>query len=170
VTPAPASGDYVIRKIGDGSQFDVLPAGKDIGYLRVQGAAVEPQTPIPTAFPATFSHPDIAPDEVTNRRKVLFSVIDEPGGGVAFAINNREFAPGRVDQSIELAVSENCVGSLIYTPAIRISTARVIRSLWSATLPVRRKLDRRTAAIRRVARIKGLPSCRISGFRCRTAG
>jgi len=166
----PASGDYVIRKIGDGSQFDVLPADKDIGYLRVQGAAVEPQTPIPTAFPATFSHPDIAPDEVTNRRKVLFSVIDEPGGGVAFAINNREFAPGRVDQSIELAVSENCVGSLIYTPAIRISTARVIRSLWSATLPVRRKLDRRTAAIRRVARIKGLPSCRISGFRCRTAG
>jgi FtsP/CotA-like multicopper oxidase with cupredoxin domain len=105
----PASGDYVIRKIGDGSQFDVLPADEEIGYLRVEGAAVTPQTPIPTGFPVSFSHPDIEESEVTNRRKVLFSVIDEPGGGVAFAINNRQFEPGRVDQSIELGAVEEWV-------------------------------------------------------------
>ena len=105
----PASGDYVIRKIGDGSQFDVLPGNEEIGYLRVRGAAVEPQTPIPTGFPVSFSHPDIAASEVTNRRKVLFSVIDEPDGSVAFAINNREFAPGRVDQSMELGAVEEWV-------------------------------------------------------------
>ena len=105
----PASGDYVIRKIGDGSQFDVLPGNEDIGYLRVRGAAVEPQTPIPTGFPVSFSHPDIAASEVTNRRKVLFSVIDEPDGSVAFAIDNHGFASDRVDQSMELGAVEEWV-------------------------------------------------------------
>lgn len=105
----PAEGDYLIRKIGDGSQFDVLPDDEDIGWLRARGAAVEPPPPMPEAFPVAFSNPDITADEVTNRRKVLFSVIDEPGGSVAFTINNREFSPGRVDQSIELGAVEEWV-------------------------------------------------------------
>lgn len=57
----------------------------------------------------------------------------------------------------KLAMSANCVGLASYTPAMRTSTARVIRSPWFAALPVRFKLDRRTAAISRVARISFLP-------------
>ena len=46
------------------------------------------------------------------------------------------------------AMPTNHAGLASYTPAIRTSTARVTRSPWSATRPVRRRLDRRTAAIR----------------------
>ena len=39
-------------------------------------------------------------------------------------------------------------------PAMSTSTARPMRSPWSATLPMRRKLERRTEATSRVARTK----------------
>jgi hypothetical protein len=57
-----------------------------------------------------------------------------------------------------------------YTPAIKTSMARLIRSPWSATLPAQRKLDRRTAAISRVAKIQRSPFCWTSGFKSLTAG
>jgi hypothetical protein len=60
-----------------------------------------------------------------------------------------------------------------YTPVIKTSTARMIKSLWSAILPVRRKLDRRTAAMSLVARIRRRPiisKFRIKVSHCRVAG
>ena len=102
----PAAGDYVIWKIGDKSQFDVLPDDEIIGYLKVEGEAPSPPMTLPSEIPPDFSHDEIPAGEVTNNRKVLFSVVEQPGGSVRFEIDNRRFEAGRVDQAITLGAIE----------------------------------------------------------------
>lgn len=102
----PEAGDYVIWKIGDQGQFDVLPDDEIIGYLRVEGDAPSTPMTIPDQISPDFSHPDIEEAEVTNKRKVLFSVVPQPDGSVRFEIDNRRFESGRVDQAITLGAVE----------------------------------------------------------------
>ena len=141
------AGDYVIYKIGDKGQFDVLPEDEIIGYLRVRGRPPARPPQIPKSFPPEYSHPGIEEAEVTNRRKLLFSVPSVPGG-VRFEIDNHLFDENRVDQLIALnAVEEwrleNDSGA-IHPFHIHVNPFQVVESsdplleagIWLDTVPV----------------------------------
>lgn len=98
-------GEYEIYKIGDGGQFDTQPEDQVIGFLKV-GGTPSGQMTIPKRIPAEYSHADVAED-VTYRRKVLYSIISEgKGKAPRFVIDNHEFEPGRVDQLMKLGAIE----------------------------------------------------------------
>lgn len=99
-------GDYQINKIGDGGQFDTKPEDEVIGFLKVLGPPRKPMT-IPTTIPDEYSHDPIKEEDVTRRRKVLYSIISEGEGKTPrFVIDNHEFEPGRVDQLMKLGAVE----------------------------------------------------------------
>ena len=87
----PKAGDYVIWKIGDKGQFDVLPDDEIIGYLRVEGEAPSPLMTIPDQIDPTFSHPDIEEAEVTNTSRTCGR---SAGWHRAFRDRQSSFRPG----------------------------------------------------------------------------
>jgi FtsP/CotA-like multicopper oxidase with cupredoxin domain len=92
-------GNYVIYKVGDGGQFDTDPEDEVIGYVKVASVPDQP-VEFPREFPAEYSHDGIDEQEVTRKRRVVFSI--DRTDGTRFLVDGKQFDPDWVDHVMRL--------------------------------------------------------------------
>ena len=95
-------GLYILHKEGiRQADFPELPDPETLAWIRVEGP--QKSMALPSSLPARFSHPDITDSEVTDQRKILFSVERDP---LRFLINGKQFDENVPDPVVEVGSVE----------------------------------------------------------------
>ena len=101
---AGSAGSYVLNKGDDGNFFALVAVSGPLATVVVEGAPVTmslAQGPLPT--PALLT--PIADSEIVNKRTVTFNVTNV-SGVISFLIDNQQFDPTRVDQTLPIGTAE----------------------------------------------------------------
>jgi FtsP/CotA-like multicopper oxidase with cupredoxin domain len=96
-------GAYTIFKVGDDGDFDIKRANEVLGFVKVAAVPAEP-VEFQREFSADYSHPDIAAEDVTRKRRVVFSI--DRSDGVRFLVDGKEFDGDYVDHVMRLDAVE----------------------------------------------------------------